>query len=538
VVGLLLLIAAASVIPRLVALRGVPHSAQLVFGDMPLHLLNLEKELKTWTVGYSSDNTPYFGEAPQDLQRHNFTRWPPGVYKVALPLARLFGPLSIWTTQLTNLLFLGVMVLGLFLLGRTLGSTRLGLWAALLAVLCPPLAGASWYLTLDFPLAAMVTLCLALLLGTDNFRHTGRTLLFAVAAALALYTKLTFPLYLLFPCLVCLALGLARGPRRGRIMLNLLMALGVVAGLSALLGNFDLRSYLGELGYHAVSDAADEALPEYTLEMGSLSWVLAVGRMMVNSYTLPLSLLAAPGLVMLLTRAGRQLPHRWALVGFIGGAYLIFTLISAKMERYSQPLYPLLCLLTVWWIMRWVPRRWRLVGLTWAAAAFAAMLWLSHVRPLPWTAAPAQVVDRAMFYDNRPPTASELAGLRRLKYHPTCDLGPLLTQMKQLSRRLAPRRVLSVTFPSTPKDEIAGEPDLTYDTLASIVTQQFPERLVINAPMRHEGMPPPYTFFLHEIGAPAAARFPRMKLLAREVVMVDCGAPRPMALSLLARSEP
>ena len=80
VVGLLLLIAAASVIPRLVALRGVPHSAQLVFGDMPLHLLNLEKELKTWTVGYSSDNTPYFGEAPQDLQRHNFTRWPPGVY--------------------------------------------------------------------------------------------------------------------------------------------------------------------------------------------------------------------------------------------------------------------------------------------------------------------------------------------------------------------------------------------------------------------------------------------------------------------------
>ncbi len=530
---MLLLIAAAYALPRAVALRGVEFSAQVVFGDMPLHLLNLEKELKTWTHGYSVKNTPYFGVREQELTRHNEMRWPPGVYKVALPLARTFGTLSIWTTLLTNLLFQGVLVLGLILLGRRLGGLHLGLWAALLAVLCPPLAGASFYLTLDFPLTAMVLLCLALLLETEGFRHTRLTLIFGLAAALGLYVKLSFPLYLLCPSLVVLGAGLRRGPGRARVLINLALAVGLLIAVSSLLGNFEIKEYLQELSYHADPTVEDEALPESVLSMGSLEWLLAVGRMMITGYTLPLILLALPGLGLLLVR--RRLPARWFLISYLGGGYLLFTLINAKLERYSQPLYPLLCLLTAWWIIHWVPRRWRWVALLWTAGAFTATLYLCYEKPLPWNhdEPGGPLVLQSWHYDNRPPTRKELDGLRRYKVHPYCDLKPVLESMLTMAGKMKPRKVMSITFPQTPKDFISNERNITYDTLASVATQFFPDRIVVNAPLNAPAMPAPYTFYLHKPGINAGKINANTRLLAQKQVVLDCGAPAPMLLSLL-----
>jgi hypothetical protein len=47
---------------------------------------------------------------------HN-PRWPPGTYYVAQIFCRWFGPLSIWTTQLTNLSFSLLLLVGVIGLG-------------------------------------------------------------------------------------------------------------------------------------------------------------------------------------------------------------------------------------------------------------------------------------------------------------------------------------------------------------------------------------------------------------------------------------
>ena len=156
-------------VPRLIAWRGIPMAVNLEFADQLFHLYHVDLLYKRHTLDEAYMGQPYFHQFPDMKNPRLPTRWPPGLYWVTFPFAKAFGVYSIWTTQLPNFIASVLIVLGVVLLGRIMGGTRLGLWAALLTVLCPALVASSWYYSLDYPLIAMILMGLYLLWRTRGF---------------------------------------------------------------------------------------------------------------------------------------------------------------------------------------------------------------------------------------------------------------------------------------------------------------------------------------------------------------------------------
>ena len=287
---------AALLLPRLWALRSVELTSDLQFADTLSHLLNLDRLTRTYTLDRSQLSGPFLQKHPGVLQLNNQANWPPGLYHVALPAAATLGTMSIWTTQLTNLLFYGVLLVGVFGLGRVLGGWRVGFWAALLTALCPALVAASWYFTIDFPLVGMAAVGLLLLWYTRYYHSPLYTLLFALWAAAGMLIKFTYAIYLVLPCLWCLYHGLRHGPRRGRMVLHLGLATALVLVLVWLGHGTGFKHALETLTVHLSSEIPDPN-PDWTfvpISPWSLKGLVAVAAYTAMNFPLPLVLLALP----------------------------------------------------------------------------------------------------------------------------------------------------------------------------------------------------------------------------------------------------
>ncbi len=335
--------------PRFWILRGLTLLNGPYYGEGTDHLLHLDRRIKLSALRPAQVGaalpaaSPAAPSVPASLTR------PPGIYLLAEPWAERLGVLSVWTPQLTHALFSVCLVVGLLGLGAALGSVWLGYWAALLAVVAPPLVGASLYLNSDYPLAAMTTLGLFLLLRSEGFSRPGAGVLFALWCALGSWIKMSFGLYLLGPCLLTLGLGLRQAPRPGRRLLGVLLLAALGLGLLWLLlrlthtasGPADLAWLLRR---HLSGAPGDSGFP--ATRCGWLPPV-AYALMITSGATLPLLALALPGLLSLHSGPRARLA-RLTILAALYGSYLLLALSASKRERYALPLHPLLCLATVW----------------------------------------------------------------------------------------------------------------------------------------------------------------------------------------------
>ena len=420
VVLAVLLIATAWAAPRAVALRGVHMVGILGYDDMAEHLLFLDNLTKQSTL----ERAP--GSSARAVQRRKL-QWPEGMFQVARIPATIFGPASIWTTQLTNGLFTALLALAVAGLGRALGG-RTATLAALLVMLCPALVASSWYFHLDYPLVAMVAMGLLLLLHSDGFSRWSPSLSFAAWSALGVWVKPTYVIYLLAPSVWAAVRGLRRAPRRGRWALRFAAVVGLFMVVMALVYAPDPKELWQTTHMHLVSSK----LPGADISAWSVGWLLSQAVFAAVNYPLPLLLLAVPGLVCLHRRGAP--PAAQLLGAFIWGGVLLLTLMSNKLERYTQPLYPALCLVSAWWIATWLRGRWRAAVQLGAAAVFAVVLCLAHLYPLPWNPArllglKANGVLDPFRYECRMPGPHRLAQLRRLTWDDRCQLGPLVGQV-------------------------------------------------------------------------------------------------------------
>lgn len=421
------ILAAVYLLPRAATYHGVELTAPLDFNDMDRHLYALD----LMSRGQLEPGPP--GAAPAlpllQLVQESLSapRWTSGVYLASLPQAALFGVASIWTTQITNLLFTALLLLGLSRLALRLGGRRLALWAPMLALLCPALWAATWYFSLDYPLTAMVTMGLALLLRTRGFSRLQPTLDFAAWSALGLLIKLTYAVFLLGPCVYTLAHGL----RLGRAWRVAAQAAGGALTCVALFAAMEQPEWLQlwtDLSRHTGPGQAAAAL-----EPWSLQWLASQLIFAARNYPWPLLLAALPGLYLLHRRASEV--TRRTLLAFLWCGVVALTLMPDKLERYLQPLYPVLCLLTAWWALTLVPgraRRWAAPAL---ALAFAATLALTHVVPTPWGVADdPRSASYAGWYELARPGRQTLARLRQPNAGAEPPTPALLAAMERWAR--------------------------------------------------------------------------------------------------------
>ena len=519
-VALVGVILGALLIPRVWALRGMELTSDLQFADTLSHLLNLDRLTRAYTLDAAQLADPFLQQHPGVLKLNNQANWPPGLYHVAYPAAAIFGTMSIWTTQLVNLLFYGVLLVGVFGLGRLLGGWRVGFWAALLTALCPALVAASWYFTIDFPLVGMAAVGLLLLWYTRDYDHPWFTLLFAIWAAAGMLIKFTYALYLAVPCLIALYRALWRGPRRWRALLHLGLATAVVLGLVWLGHGVGLRYSLDTLAVHLSSEIPDPN-PDWTfvpISPWSVKGVLAVAAYTAMNFPLPLVLLALPGLVLL--HRAREQPARFLLLGLFWGVYVSMTLMVHRQERYIQPMYPVLCLVTAWWVLTHVKRRWRVVVMLWVTTTYGGVLYVAQQHTTPW------------YYDGKTwpttgnlemPGAGRLDALREFVYHPECRYKPVVRAIVEMAKKEGTRRPLGLS-------NILAEGDTQGEQLTLMVAQHIRDRHLYwyHIPRWHSKKPPPppppppALIMLHRAGADLSRLRVPAEAVRSRMVKLEC----------------
>ncbi len=327
--------------------------------------------------------------------------------------------------QATNASFTLILLAGVFLLGRALAGTTAGLWSALLVVLNPALVASTWYLSLDYPLAAMVAVGLWLVIKTAGFTRRWWCLALVLWSVAGMYVKPTYCLYLLAPSVVALAGAVARREPRLGALFNAVVSLLVAANLYLAIQHSAPLAMLREFTWHA---GTNDGLMTYN-GAGSLAWFLAIPRLAADSFPLPLLVLALAGVALLHIR--RTAASRWIVLSALWGWYVLFTLLSNKLDRYNLPVYPLLCVVTAAWLCKIQVARRRRLALAGAAAAYAVLLCVTHHHPPPY------LTSKHLGYELIMPTHDQLQRLRDHTFSAACDLRPLVRLTERWASKTA-----------------------------------------------------------------------------------------------------
>lgn len=538
-VGLLLVIIAAAAVPRALMLRGVRSSAIFDFLDMPYHMMNADRLFKRLTLPADQLSDPYLVRHPESLTYTPVKRWPAdsAVALVSASWAWISGSGSAWTTVLTNLTFSIFLVIALVGLGQAMGSTRAGLWGGLFALICPALFSATLYCSLDYPLVAMTTTGLLLLWWTEGLSRPRFGLAFAAWSVLGFWVKPSYVLYLLGPAVWTLVSGLRHKERRRRVLATTLVSLLLAAGLLLLLWGQDLRELWREAGDHLVA----RHLPGASIGAWTLEWLLATAKLAWANLPYPLLLLAGLGLFrMHRRRAGAA--ERLVLVAVWSG-YLVLTLTANKMERYVQPIYPLLCLASAWYVVRWVPRRAVTALLVAVGLVYALVLWATHRAPTPWlpgmydlsreTKDFRQSAFHPFRYELNMPDRVRLDRLRQWRWDSECDLRQLMHQIGSwLDEDPAARRPVGFVMLDDKRFRDRPDPHHTYHLLlraTPALLSLTPQRFVVSQSLTPMGGIPrqlrsvPTLVVLHHPLARPWEQVPEVKIVDQRVVNFFCG---------------
>jgi 4-amino-4-deoxy-L-arabinose transferase-like glycosyltransferase len=130
--------------------------------------------------------------------------YPPLVHLSALVLYKIFG-ISMDTAVKVNFVYLAILLLSTYGIGRNLFGKGTGLLAAFILSTFPMIYAMSRYFYIDFALTAMVALSICLLLYTAGFQRRGYALLYGLSLGLGMLVKWTFVAFALPPLLLVLA---------------------------------------------------------------------------------------------------------------------------------------------------------------------------------------------------------------------------------------------------------------------------------------------------------------------------------------------
>ena len=268
----------------------------------------------------------------QELRISAVQHWPPLVHLMVGSLAGWVDS-SLPALRLYNLLFLAVLLVGVYWVGTLCHGRKAGVLAALCVSFIPGVHGASRDFGLDFPCMAMVALTMGSMLATRGFSRLPASALFGVLAGLTVLTRGQSGLFLFLP--FSLTAGRALIRRTERSAVNVLLALVLAAAVSSIwwFGRFSMMlEVLAEHAQRGGLDGDQSIWGGVKLYLGGL----------VPLFSLP-SLLVCLALVPGWLR--RAAPGRLELAAWLVFPLLVHILLAVRGLRYLLPLVPALPLM-------------------------------------------------------------------------------------------------------------------------------------------------------------------------------------------------
>ena len=312
------------------------------------------RSLKYYNVFVNFDSD--FLSAFNDVSHYR----PPLLMLSSVPLYLVFGR-STDVAVMTNILYLIILILSIYGIGRRIHSREVGLMAAFIVSVFPIIFGLSRSYWQDFPLTAMVSLSTYLLIRTDYFRDKKYSILFGLSIGLGMLTKWTYFVFLTGPFLYLFILSLrideVSSKERKKPIWNVAVAIlvgMVLASFWYVPNGLDVAGKLFGLSA-GITGKGDEAtrfqqLGESIGPSGTFKSLVFYGGVLVNEQV---SFFFA-GLFLIFTvlllKRDRGQPL-WILLLWIVIPVVAFTLIKNKTTRNTVPMVPAIGLIISWGVM-------------------------------------------------------------------------------------------------------------------------------------------------------------------------------------------
>ncbi|MDJ0728987.1 MAG: phospholipid carrier-dependent glycosyltransferase [Crocosphaera sp.] len=317
------------------------------------------------------------------------TKYPPLTYIIGAFFQKIFG-VGNDQALLSNLLYNGILIVSVYIIGKTLFSRQVGLWSAGLSLLFPRLYQTRLQFLIDTPLMTLTIACFCCLtvwkIEPNRRKQWLWTILFGLCWGLALLTKQSVMFFLFIP-LLWLGINYLWHKKWERIL-----QLWVSFLVSSLLWFPWYRTnwiYLFSTieNSNAIPATYEGDPPLNTIAAWTYYWQdlpLAIGWV----------LLLVPVVGLLLHLLGRfsknkesidnkKVIHgiRWLGIYFIG-SYLICSAIFNKDTRYIMSYLPIVAILLSYGLTQW-RGKWQPVQ--WVTVIVAIVVMITNLFPIPGT---------------------------------------------------------------------------------------------------------------------------------------------------------
>ncbi|MBF2064179.1 MAG: glycosyltransferase family 39 protein [Calothrix sp. C42_A2020_038] len=340
--------------------------------------LSLDNSIPGWDQADYLTGTLNYWRALQNIQFDSKEWWqsfwllsskiPPLIYIIAGLIQSVFGT-GQDQAMLVMLLFSGILLFSVYGLGKVLFNATVGLWAAALCQFLPGLYQLRLQFLLDYPLAAIVTLCfffLTILVVHQESKPTKLTIssrilrlclvtLFGISLGLALLVKQTALFFLLVP-IIWVGIGALRARHWGKLV----ELFGGIWISSLIFGGWYQTNWLIILT-SAKRATIDSAIAEGDPPLDTLEAWIFYWQQLPYQVSLPLLLIPILSLLIYWGKFGGEVSKaeikkegyslRWLAI-FLIGAYLLTTLNVNKDDRYAIPYLPTLSVLLAYGLTR------------------------------------------------------------------------------------------------------------------------------------------------------------------------------------------
>lgn len=313
---------------------------------------------------------------------------PPLFMLTSLPLYALFGR-STDVAAMTNILYLAILVFSVYGIGSLMQGRDAGLAGAFLVSFFPIMFGMSRSYWLDFPLVAMVSLGMYLLLRSDGFQDGKYSVLFGISFGLGMLTKWIHFVFLAGPVLYFLASSMRNDERRPRFLRNAAIAFLAAAAVASFWYVPNGKSVAVNLLGLSVGVTGEEATrfqqlgesfgPTGIFNLPSLTYY--AGKYVNDQAGF---VFAAISLAFAVFLAGRWRERDfWILLLWIAIPVVAFTLIKNKTPRNTVSILPAAALLISIGIMK-IERKTARISVLAGVVLFASIQYASSSFGLPF----------------------------------------------------------------------------------------------------------------------------------------------------------
>jgi len=270
--------------------------------------------------------------------------YPPFYHISAIPFYLVFGTCHD-SALMSNLLFLAILILSSFFIGKKIHSENAGLLMAFIASTIPIYSYLMRDYMIDFALSSMVSLGIALLLYTDNFENLKYSIFFGAVLGLGMLTKWTYIVYLAVPLCISTFIFVKKSitKKKYRRIGNILIVFLIAFIIAALWYLPHFKSLIPNLiGYGGL--ARNSSL----ISLANLSYYL-LAIMKEYSFFYFILFIAGTAFCIFKKEGKKYLPYLASVIL----VYAVFTYTSNKDPRYIAPIYAFLAPLSVlgaYWI--------------------------------------------------------------------------------------------------------------------------------------------------------------------------------------------